>query len=699
MISITRTEPKSFETRLSEAYEKIPLYSKEWTNFNPSDPGVTILENLTAFNTIQSNQLGVATDATREKLLKLMGFTPVPGRCSRTLLEAKNIEEDLYLPAGQKFKVGNTNFETNRKSIAYANKVVSVLSKSGDDVRDCSALLDDKSSLTVKVFGDEPKVNDELYLFFERMPHQGTDVIFYFDFDNRFNRTGGDEKSGNAFAEIEWQYKTTDGFETIKVKDYTRAFLTGGEIRFSIPEKDGAEEKLSGTTGYCIKAVLKRADYDIPPRFSSIHGFLFEVWQKETKSICHTMARADQIEIYCDLLEEDYVSVFCKEGRNDEFYHKYSAEFDKNEKGRFYGFEHKAFGLFSYSFNKKKHGFGPNSAKDAVKIVAYSEQMMKQYQLGMVYGYDNQEINIPARNIVWESFSIIAERTLDDGEKIYNFVKPGRVKEGSLYYTLDEREGKVIIVDAGEYIGANLYMCSCAVTLGEDGNVRKGNVFTPIGYENDIVFTNPCEGAGGNYREALADVERRFVKDIEQSYTAVKESDYEEIVKKIPDLCIKKVHAIADYDKNKVSITCMPYSDKDYPTLPPIYLKKIEEYLEERRVLTTEIEVVQPQYAPIDVHGVIYVKKHYEKCREEIEKVLNKYLDYTKGNQQFGALLKFEDMFREIEELECVEYIFELSIRPENPRYAKVVGMDVKPSENVLCVPGRFYFEVNTSNG
>ncbi len=44
-------EEKTYEELLSEALMKIPFYSEEWTNRNPSDPGITILENLTAFET------------------------------------------------------------------------------------------------------------------------------------------------------------------------------------------------------------------------------------------------------------------------------------------------------------------------------------------------------------------------------------------------------------------------------------------------------------------------------------------------------------------------------------------------------------------------------------------------------------------------------------------------------------------------
>ena len=48
MLRIEEIRPKSYEERMTEAIAQIPLYSDEWTNFNVSGPGITILENLTA---------------------------------------------------------------------------------------------------------------------------------------------------------------------------------------------------------------------------------------------------------------------------------------------------------------------------------------------------------------------------------------------------------------------------------------------------------------------------------------------------------------------------------------------------------------------------------------------------------------------------------------------------------------------------
>ena len=42
----------------------------------------------------------------------------------------------------------------------------------------------------------------------------------------------------------------------------------------------------------------------------------------------------DNIDVYCDILEQDYIQVFCKE--DDGHYYKYELAANSKSKGRFY---------------------------------------------------------------------------------------------------------------------------------------------------------------------------------------------------------------------------------------------------------------------------------------------------------------------------------------------------------------------------
>ena len=109
----------------------------------------------------------------------------------------------------------------------------------------------------------------------------------------------------NMFADIQWQVYTNRGFIDLRCKDTTGSFLTSGELSFHMPKQEAAIYQNLPKEGYVIRGILKRADYDLYPKIAGINGFLFELWQKETKSICYTYSGKSQvIDLYCDILEE-----------------------------------------------------------------------------------------------------------------------------------------------------------------------------------------------------------------------------------------------------------------------------------------------------------------------------------------------------------------------------------------------------------
>ena len=44
MLNSLNLSDKTYDELLAEAVAQIPLYSAEWTNFNVSDPGITLLQ-------------------------------------------------------------------------------------------------------------------------------------------------------------------------------------------------------------------------------------------------------------------------------------------------------------------------------------------------------------------------------------------------------------------------------------------------------------------------------------------------------------------------------------------------------------------------------------------------------------------------------------------------------------------------------
>lgn len=689
---------KTFEGLMEETYSKIPIYSSEWTNYNPSDPGITILENFTAFQILQQNQIDEIPEASRAALLALVGYTPKKGNSARVLIEPEGLTEDILIPADQRFYVGHISFETTLGRTMTSSHIVGVYAQEDGVLRDISYLRDQDRARFCAPFGTVPKEGACLYLVLDKPLLPGEQGLIYVDVKGDERRTPFAENAGNDFAKLRFEAYCTTGFVTMDVVDGTHGFLSSGELLLTQPQEDAAfyTDESGALSGYVWRIVLEESNYDLAPQLRHVSGFLFPARQKETLVITHSFQKPSDVTLDCTMLEEGYVRVFAKEGKGTSYYMYQEIGADEGSvTGRFYEKERLAYGSYRFHFDKERFGYAPERVRNAVKIVAYNEEMMRQYYLGEIYGYDRQELKLPVGHVVTDTFSLIAERRDADGIPIYDFVKPGRGEDGQLSYYLYENEGKICILDAGDYIGAKLYLGSIAVSLGEEGNVRTGNVFRPNGYEEEgLRFTNPAPGTGGRFQETIEEVRRRFVKDLHHPKSAVLASDYETLIKEIPGLCLAKVHAWMNYTKNEVMVTVLPATQEQFPQISEQYRCCIEQYLNERRMLSTRVTLCQPVYTQVLVKGRIYVKPHFEGCREQIEAVVRNEIDSVTGPSGFGEVLRFDRVFRAIEALECVSYVYDLSLAPRNQQYAKMEGADIRPAEHCLLYPGQMKLEV-----
>lgn len=690
---------KTYEGLMEEIYSKIPIYSGEWTNYNPSDPGITILENFSAFQILQQDQMDAVPQSVRAALLALVGYTPKKGSSASVLIEPEGLTEDILLPADQRFYVGDISFETTLAQSMTSSHITGVFAQEKDGgLRDVSFLRDHDHARCVAVFGKTPKAGACVYLVLDKPLAPGEEGRIYVNVLEDERRTPFDEDTENDFAKLRFEAYCEDGFVPMTATDHSHAFLADGELRLTQPAGQPAvyvspDKQIEG---YVWRIVLAEEGYDLAPQLRHISGFLFPARQKETMVITHSFQKASDASLDCVMLESGYVRVFAKEEKGTSYYLYDELPYGAQaQRGRFYEKERLSYGSCRFHFDRDKFGYAPGRVRNALKVVVYNEEMMRRFYLGEIYGYDRQEIELPAKHIVTDTFSLIAQRFDADGTPIYDFVKPGRGEDGQMSYYLYENEGKICILDAGDYIGAKLYLGSIAVTLGEEGNVRTGNVFVPDGYdEAELRFTNPAPGVGGCFQETVEQVRRRFVRELYQPSSAVLASDYETLVKQIPGLCISKVHAWMDYANNEVKVTVLPATEERFPQISERYCRKIESYLDERRMLSARVTLCQPVYAQVLVRGTIYVKPHYEGCREQIEEVIRQEIDSITGQGGFGSVLRFDRLFRAVEALACVSYVYDLGLAPKNRQYAVTEGADIRPAEHCLLYPGPMKLDI-----
>lgn len=689
MLDSINLNDKSFEQIRDEAIAQIPIYSRDWTNYNAADPGITILENLAAFLALQQSELDEVPEKIREKLLGLAGFAIRKGNAANIYVSLKRAELQLpyVMPEGAKLYAQDICFEPEGRTCVRDMGITGIRSDAVSDERLRTLLEPQGVRGGLPVLGEEPGGGESVSFYVRNLPDAGVKTAIYFELAQRFHRNPMEAGTQTPFAGVKWELLTVNGYSDLEVCDGTCGFLQSGYVSFRLKQglrrraaKDGAED------AYVIRLTMERADYDIVPRFEKVRGLLTHLVQKDTRSGVVQMCLSDRREICVRhyLLKDGFLEVYGRQGEPGE--KKGKAGYRKYQEGAEYRTEYVDSDTRKIIFDR--------SAPREVMAVCRDESVMAHRKLGVLYGYDEQVIQLPDSARVYpEPFSVLVMPETEDA--VCHLVKPDAAEPGEVRYSVNEKENTLIIHDCGIYEGAWLWLGDYAVYRGEGGNILAGTELL-YGQEGagDFLKFACCTGASdGNYEEDCLQLQRRFSRDVRTPMTMVTQADCERIVRNIPGLSIHKIGVRPVPDQNEIHIAIKPNSDAPRPMLSPIYIDEIYRYLERYRMLTTKLVIKQPVYVPVNVTGVIYVKKHFEHCRERIEDMLRKMLDGIHSDRTFGSRIVFYEIYRQLNDMDAVDRIHELSIFPGSLRNVDMSGMDIVPDFNALCYPGTFRLE------
>lgn len=696
MLNSINLDDKSYQELMEEALAKIPLYSAEWTNFNRSDPGITILQNFSAFHALQQSAINEVTEAVRRKLLALAGYEARQNRAASVLLQAP--KEGLSLPPQYRLQLGGLPFETERAVERDRWGLAAVYMERAGEFQEISYLLDARVAVSAAVFGSRPAAGASLCCILEGTPETRRPVTLWAECPADDVRNPFPASGGPSFAATRWQYYTEKGWQDARAEDETRGFLASGTVTLHLDRGRPALYREAPIAGCAIRCLLEEARYDRPPRLLSLAANLFPVRQWETHCWCYCLPGGRRVELFAPPAEWGNLFVYCRETPGGP-YRSYAPFTGAVPRGRFYRREERPGGV-ALIFDPVRYGSAPCGDPDAVRVVCYDGEMVHHRDLGLIYGYEDQEIPLDlVENVLPDRFLVLAEVPGPE-EAAYFFVPPGGTDPERLCYEVDPSAGLLHIRHPGPGTGCRLYLCSCCTTRGAAGNIRSGGRLEHRGgldgQSVERAFQNPAPGRGGVSYESPEELRRRFASDIRHPAAAVLPSDYEALVQRTPGLCIHKVRAVAEPQENLVRIAVKPQTGEPFPKLPSLYLREIRAWLEPRRMLTTRIELLQPQYIPVDVRAVLYIKSYFEHAERDAVSLLKAALDYVNGPQPFGGRVRFSHLYQGLLGLPCVEAVEDLRLLPGAHTGIRVEGADLLLDDRSLCYPGQIDLELRT---
>jgi len=237
MIPPPKLDDRTFNDIVEEAISMIPRYAPEWTNHNPSDPGITLIELAAWMTDLLIYRLNQVPDKNYVAFLNLLGIKLKPPRAARALIRFSLVEgaTKQRVPRGtqistpQATEEHTVTFETARDAVVCAARPDRCFSYFDDSYSENSRYLDPApgtQGAPFEVFAGAQRIERYLYLSDPRFANTGDASLLRL-------HVGTPEHGARDLARLlEWEY-----WEGTRWKELEPALIEvdRGEVAFLGP--------------------------------------------------------------------------------------------------------------------------------------------------------------------------------------------------------------------------------------------------------------------------------------------------------------------------------------------------------------------------------------------------------------------------------------------------------------------------------
>jgi len=208
MIPVPKLDDRTYADIVAEAMRLIPRYCPEWTNHNPSDPGITILE-LTAWMTeLILYRLNRVPEKNYLAFLDMIGIklrSPQPARGFITFdlvdgADRQTIPEGTQIATQQSADDETVVFETQRELVMVGSKIDRCFSYFNERYADNSPFINGARPEGFEVFAGADRIDRFIYLGDARLQNLTDSSVL------RLQMTAPDHGGRDLARLLEWEY-------------------------------------------------------------------------------------------------------------------------------------------------------------------------------------------------------------------------------------------------------------------------------------------------------------------------------------------------------------------------------------------------------------------------------------------------------------------------------------------------------------
>ncbi|HUX09978.1 MAG TPA: putative baseplate assembly protein [Terriglobia bacterium] len=603
-------DDRQFADLVQEAKTLIPRYAPEWTNFNESDPGITLVELFAWMTDILLYRLNQVPELNYIKFLQLLGIElnpAVPARADLTFtLSLPNLDSVIIPSEAQVSAAGGASgqpivFETDQALVALGAKLSAVQRFDGFTYS-VETTKNSTPGQQFYPFGPRAGTGSALLLGFDSpigFTTQQVNLAVYIP-PQLAMRTGvqcGPLAQLPLPATIAWEYWDSHQWQAISLdKEETRAFTRSGHIYFPGPGASIKKDQIGNVSDslYWIRARLVQSSYEMAPAIDTI--------------LTNTVSATQAVTIRDEVL-----------GGSD-------------------GRPNQSFTL----------------ANTPVVVLSAPFKVTGAGGLPMTLTSLRLEVDEGQGFEVWQQVDDFYASGPDDP-----------------HYTLDRTTG-VVSFGNGEHgripvanaanPNANVVARQYRFGGGAAGNVGAGTISQIETYVPSVdTVTNLRPSSGGTDEEKLDDAKLRAPLELKSKFRAVTAEDFEFLAEQAPGARVRRAKALPlTHPKfpgaeipGVVTVIVVPDTDAPNPLPNETTLTAVCAYLDQRRLLTSEVYVVPPTYRKIKIEVYLIAAQNADlaEVKNAVQAALTQFFHPLTGGDngtgwEFGGEIFFSEVCR-----------------------------------------------------
>lgn len=651
MLRSGNLDNQTYNEIMEHVFSRLPWISPDWTDYNPHDPGITILELMAWYKEMQQFHMNVVTTEMKLELLKLLGVSPEPPKAAQCFVDiphgsmARQKRSKLFTSGSIPFELAEAAHESPQLKAVFAGldgqetDLTGIIGQPSISVSPFTH-LGEGTMLTIGLADTSPKP-----------------VKIWFEVDDRYPVSRNEFKDERQCPRvIEWSFSGCGVVEP--ASDETHALSRSGYVIFDVPkawEKTAlGDEKLK-----CISLRLLDSGCEETVRLCDIRFGRFAAVQQETWSdvmeLLVPKEDTHKITLKDKLFADGIIYVFLR--KEEGLVQGSFKDIDKTPDGR----------TITLNTQDSVQDGSPNL------LIAGIDSMYIEELVFDSTGLPDMSLMLPLRGrsilkiglicddekkgkiqtqSVWEySDNLI---TAKRGEHVFGIdMKNELLKFG------DGERGGIVMGEKNTILLAPFVLSYCS-----EGNVPDGVMY----FEEDGLKVANTAAVSGAAPQTVEDACTQFLHKLNNPRKCVSESDYEREALRTPGLRVAAAKAIAGYDPDEptgrsaipcVTVVAVPYSGQERAIPDRRFLNTITRHLDSIRTICTKVKVIAPRYMPIEIR--VSIRSSKIGVSEQVKSAVADYLRLSPVRSIGSAVIR-NDLLALISKIEGVYKIERLEL-------------------------------------